>query len=109
MKGAIIAVSLEDEGSGYVAQKVGPTLRMPTSPSCIPKFFKTVVPTILLVKEYAESNAKILNQEFNRDRSDFGSQSPRNNQQFLKDTWLGPKTSTPSTLPPLPKDMFSQY
>jgi hypothetical protein len=108
MKGTVITISLDGEGSGYVAQKIGPTLRMPTSPSTIPKFFQTVVPAILLVKEYAEINAKILQQEFNMDRSDFGSQSSQSSQQFLKDTWLGPKTSAPSVLPPLPQNMFSQ-
>jgi hypothetical protein len=109
MKGTVIAVSLDDEGSGYVAQKIGPTLRMSTSPSKIPQFFETVVPAILLVKKYAESNAKILQQEFNMDCSDFGSQSSQNSQEFLKSTWLGPKTSAPSVLPSLPNDMFSQY
>jgi hypothetical protein len=110
MKGTVITIMLESNSTSYVSQKIGPTLRVPAFPSQIPMFFETVVTVIILVQAYAEANARILTDKFSKDISDFGSQSPKNNNQtILKDLWLGPKPFTPSVVPSIPKDTFSDY
>ncbi|CAO3698426.1 unnamed protein product [Rhizopus stolonifer] len=106
LKGTIIGIRFEKSERGYIAENVGRTLRMPIRIQNITRFFETIVPALLLVKECAEKNASLIEAGLNQDNSNFGSQSPRRNCNVLKATWLGPKPSSPKIIPPLPDNFL---
>ncbi|KAF7720480.1 hypothetical protein EC973_008186 [Apophysomyces ossiformis] len=106
MKAALMGLKLRKNGEEYVAQKLGPTMRYPTSEDRLPIFFKTMLPYLFYMKEQAEKNALMIQSGLNHDSSKFGSQSPTPDAPFLKETWLGPKHSKRSAVPRLPNEFF---
>ncbi|KAI9313447.1 hypothetical protein BX666DRAFT_1976591, partial [Dichotomocladium elegans] len=108
MKAILFGVQLESKGRGYVSQQIGQTLRFPTSPKHLPVFIKDVLPYLYLLKETAELNAEILQHELNRDISKYGDRSPEIMGSYIKETWLGPKQSNQTKVPPFPQNFLAE-
>ncbi|CDS09734.1 hypothetical protein LRAMOSA02411 [Lichtheimia ramosa] len=102
LKMRLLALKLDRNGDGYVTQPIGSIIKLPTSVDTIPAFFQDGLPLLQHMKEVAEKNALMLQDAFNRDRSSFGSASPPHPTNIIKKTWLGPSSSNPSIIPPIP-------
>lgn len=102
LKMQLLALKLDRDGDGYVTQPIGSTIRLPTSIDTILPFFQDGLPLLQYMKKVAEKNAMLLQDAFNRDRSNFGSASPPHRTDYIKKTWLGPSSTRPNSIPPIP-------
>ncbi|ORX54935.1 hypothetical protein DM01DRAFT_1407004 [Hesseltinella vesiculosa] len=102
MKASLIAIKYTNDGHGYIASSIGKTVKFPTSAQDIKRFFEVGIPHINYMKEMGERLANVIQKAYNKDGSDFGSQSPLQNTGFVKKTWLGPTASRPHKIPPIP-------